>query len=129
MRAFYDRTGYVKLWLHPNETWFLDVNGHPLAYIEGDGVYDFKGRHVGWWDGMKIRDHEGRMLVVDREAAHLGTITPTYHPRPTEPTIEHYVPVRPTLHARPSRHTMPRWEWADVSDFLDGLAAAAPLYL
>ena len=129
MRAFYDRTGHVKLWLHPSGTCFLGVDGHPLAFVHGDGVYDFKGRHVAWWDGKEIRDHEGRLLVVDREAVELGAISPPYHPRPIPPTIDASVPTRPTLGLRPSRRARARWEWADVSALLLGLAAVQPLYL
>jgi hypothetical protein len=129
MRAFYDLTGHVKLWLHPSGTWLLDVHGHPLAFVHGDSVYDFKGHHVGWWDGATIQNHEGRLLVMDREAPHLGATSPPYHPRPIPPTVEASTPPRPTLGLRPSRPARARWEWGDVRAFLLGLAAVQPLYL
>ena len=124
MRAFVDSTGYVKLWLHPNGTWLLNVHGRPLALVDGDSVYDLRGRHVGWWTGAEVRDHDGRLVVADLNAVQLKGDMPPWHPRPLPPTVGTNMPVRPTLGLRPLRSPN-RLDWANPSVFINSLLVSA----
>lgn len=34
-------------------------NGSPSAYLDGDSIYGFNGKHLGWFSEGVIRDHDG----------------------------------------------------------------------
>jgi hypothetical protein len=128
MRALFDRTGRVQIWMHPKGKWLLDLMGHPLAFIIIDSVYDCNGAHVGWWECTKIRDHHGRMLLIDRKAMDLGPLNPPFRPRPRPPTIEGSMPTVPRLGAKPTSAFARKVEWADAGPFLDNLTAVQPMW-
>jgi hypothetical protein len=120
MRAFYDKTGKVVLWLL-NSGWFVDDDGRPVAVWEGDGIYNREGRHIAWWDASKMRDHHGRLLVVDFRVHDLGILTRPRHPRPAPPLVGSDMPVWPTQRLRPSVKPNPRLEWANADALLEGV--------
>lgn len=47
--------------------------GKPVAYVSGDNIYGFNGKHLGWWEKGIIRDHDGNAVGVTKEAASMYT--------------------------------------------------------
>lgn len=47
--------------------------GKPVAYISGENIYGFNGKHLGWWVKGIIRDHDGNAVGVTKEAANMYT--------------------------------------------------------
>ncbi len=37
-------------------------SGEPVAYLDGEDVYGFNGRHLGWFEEGIIWDHEGNRV-------------------------------------------------------------------
>jgi hypothetical protein len=126
MRALFDRTGHVRIWIHPKGRWLLDLQGNPLALIMIDSVYDCNGQHLGWWDCTKIRDHHGRMLLIDRKAMDLGRLNPPFRPRPRPPAIDDPMPTVPPLGVKPTTRLTHRLAWGDAEPFLNSLVATQP---
>ena len=48
-------------------------SGTPVAYISGDNVYGFNGKHLGWWVKGIIRDHEGNAVGATKDATSMRT--------------------------------------------------------
>lgn len=42
-------------------------SGTPVAYLDGDSVYGFNGKHLGWFRNGLIYDQEGEIVVATRE--------------------------------------------------------------
>jgi len=123
MRAFSDWTGHVKLWLQLNGAWLFDRHSQPCLFFQGDSIYDSRGRHVAWWTGTEVRDHDGRLLYADLDAVYLGGIRPPWHLKPIPPTIGSSIPICPTPGLRPFRRPKFRLEWAEADSFLARLVA------
>jgi len=49
MEALYGRTGQVHAWLDTDSGNILDLRGQHTAFVDGNSVYDWTGRHIGWW--------------------------------------------------------------------------------
>src|ERR1700722_380119 len=100
MRALYDYSGHVRIWLRNDTKWFVDSHGNALAFIDEGSIYNLKGRHVAWWRGDRIRDHHGNVVLVTHDVQLLETLKPTWHIRPLPP-IQRTMPTRPTIGLRP----------------------------
>jgi len=43
MRALYDHTGEVRIWLRDDEKWLLDLQGNAIAIVQDGNIYDLSG--------------------------------------------------------------------------------------
>jgi hypothetical protein len=50
-------------------------SGKPVAYLEEESVYGFNGKHLGWFKGGAIYDHDGNLVaaIADRFAHPVST--------------------------------------------------------
>jgi len=65
--TFYDRNGKPVAYTTEN----IDIyafNGTILAYIEGDSVYSFSGKHLGWYIDYSIIDHNGYYFLFTEKS-------------------------------------------------------------
>lgn len=60
-----------------------EFGGLPLAYLDGDSVYAFDGRHLGWWSHGWVRDHQGAWVFFTENAVG-GPPTPARQARPVK---------------------------------------------
>lgn len=44
---------------HADENTIYSFEGEPLAYLDGDNVYGFNGKHIGWYEEGILWDHSG----------------------------------------------------------------------
>ena len=79
------RSGEVYAWLDRGTGRIIGVRGAHLAFINGDGVYNWRGQHVGWWHDDHIRDQAGRVALFLRRAKGLGPVLPRIAPAPRKP--------------------------------------------
>jgi hypothetical protein len=110
LKALYDRFGKAVAFLGDNRR-ILDLRGGSLAWINGSGsVYDYSGRHMGWWQDGHMRDRNGAVSMFLPEATNLGVIPPivSIPPIPPIPSIE---PIRP-IPAIPPIKPINRMSWA-----------------
>lgn len=98
--TFYDMSGRPIAYSDDGRNVYA-FSGQPLAYLEGDSVFAFDGRHLGWWDRGWIRDHHGT-CVAFTEAAAGG---PPLPPRQALPAkgFKNAPPVRGFKHVKPVR--------------------------
>lgn len=101
MEALYDQRGSVYAWLHLNGH-ICGLEGENLAFVDGDSVYDWYGKHVGWWQDGYIRDDNGAIAMFTEEAKNLGFTMPMLQHRPPHP-IKPLSPHKPVESLKPSK--------------------------
>jgi hypothetical protein len=47
--------------------------GKPVAYLSGDNIYGFNGKHLGWWVKGIIYDHDGNAVGATKNATNMNT--------------------------------------------------------
>ena len=47
--------------------------GKPVAYIDGEDIYGFNGKHLGWWSKGIIRDQKGYAIGAKKGAISMST--------------------------------------------------------
>jgi hypothetical protein len=106
---FYDSSGlavaYCEDYAH-----LLLYSGEPVAYFEGDCVYSFSGRHLGWRHEGWIIDHNGDPFLFSEQAVG-DLIKPTTQKPPTrgprerlpEKQIRQFEPLRPPTSSKWSK--------------------------
>ena len=78
--TFYDRYGVPIAYTDDGINIYL-FSGKPVAYLEQNVIYGFKGRHLGWFDNGWIRDLKG-FCVFFNDNAFGGPIKPIKHIKP-----------------------------------------------
>jgi hypothetical protein len=78
--AFYDVQGHAVA--YSTDTFHVYAFcGLLLGYLDGDSVYSFRGRHLGWWEDGWVFDHHGARALFT-EAAVGGPPLPSKQARP-----------------------------------------------
>jgi hypothetical protein len=102
MEALHDRGGRVYCWFDEESGHFISLRGDNLAFIDGNSIYDWNGRHVGWWQDGHIRDRTGAVVLLTADAQNMGVTKPVRAVHPVKP-VRHVAPVKPIKDARPDR--------------------------
>jgi hypothetical protein len=102
MEALYDQDGAVYAWLHEETGNIYDTDGQNVAFVSGDGVFNYDGAHVGWWLNGHIRDRSGCVALFTASASNLGVMKPMRQLAPLQPLRE-LSPLRPLRSMRPLR--------------------------
>ena len=76
MDPLFDRSGQVYGWLDMSAGRIMDRRGRHVALIRDGKVHDYRGKHLGWWDGDHFRDRTGAVAVYERGASGLGFLAP-----------------------------------------------------
>ena len=93
MDAVYNRWGDAVAFVAGSR--IVSLQGASLAWVDGSGnVYNYGGRHLGWWRHGHLRGHDGGVVAWTRGASSLGVPTP--HPQ--------LAPPPPRLSMEPHRH-------------------------
>lgn len=94
MKPLYDHRGQVVAFLSNNGR-IISRAGESLAWIhQNRNVYDYQGRHLGWWERDHMRGPDGGVVIWLTEVQDLGVIPPVPAVPPIAPiaTVE---PLRP----------------------------------
>ena len=67
MIEFFDRAGAAAAFSPDDKSLFL-WSGQPAAFIEGNEVYAYSGRFIGWVGNGWIVDDEGQRLLFESDA-------------------------------------------------------------
>jgi hypothetical protein len=102
MTTLYEQHGKVYAWLDLESGRIYGLNGQNLAFIDDDSVYDWRGKHVGWWQEDHIRDRQGAVALFMRNAGSIGVVKPVCSVAPVRP-VKAVAPVRPVKSVRPVR--------------------------
>lgn len=79
--ALYDREGTAVVYSDDRVNIFL-FSGQPVAYLDADAVYSYRGEQLGWYEGGWLRDKDGRCVAFSVDAG-AGAVKPS---RVSEPT-------------------------------------------
>ena len=47
--------------------------GKPVVYLDGDSIYGFNGKHLGWFEDGIVRDHKGYAVGFIEGAVNIFT--------------------------------------------------------
>ncbi len=114
MEALYDRSGRVYAWLDENGR-IISLRGNHLAFIDDDSVYNWRGKHIGWWRYGHIRESSGAVAVFTADATNLGVVRPVRQVKPVKP-VKAIAPVRPVKSVKPVRPVR-KLAWAQSIPF------------
>jgi hypothetical protein len=90
----------------------IALNGRSLAWIKGSDVYDYNGRHVGFWESTYARGNDGGVMLWT-PGSNTGMILPIPEIPPFAP-IPSIEPIRPIPSLPPFRPT-PKLAWSNQS--------------
>lgn len=58
--SLYDDLGEAVAYIDTNEEMNIYLwHGDPVAYLDGESIFGFNGKHLGWLEDGIIRDHSG----------------------------------------------------------------------
>lgn len=66
--VFYDQHGRPVAYSEDSLHIYL-FTGEPVAYLDGNAVYGFNGKHFGWFENGWIRDLNGFCVFYTEDAA------------------------------------------------------------
>jgi hypothetical protein len=75
MEALYNERGATYAWLHGNGN-IHGLEGQALAFVDGDGVYDWEGRHIAWWENGHMRDWLGAVCLFTAASTRTLVVKP-----------------------------------------------------
>jgi hypothetical protein len=110
MEALYGKSGRVHAWLDTSDGNILDLNGQHLAFVDGNSVYDWNGRHIGWWISGCVRDRTNAAAYFTRNAGSIGVLKPLKALKPLKP-LKALAPLRPLKELRPLK-PLKRMAWS-----------------
>ncbi|WP_376788216.1 4-fold beta flower protein [Phenylobacterium montanum] len=115
MEPLYGRSGEVYAWLEVETGRIISLRGKHIAFLGGDSVYSWSGRHLAWWYGDHARDHGGKVVVFTRRARGLGPVLPILGAMPARPQVA-AVPPRPARGSKPGQPEASK-SWAQEMPF------------
>jgi hypothetical protein len=72
--------------------------GQPAAFLDDKNVYGFNGKHLGWFEGGVLWDHQGRSVGITRQALPVAAYaTPAKYAKYAQPAryAEQAAPAEP----------------------------------
>jgi hypothetical protein len=108
---FYDASGNPVAYSQDGKDIYL-FSGSPVAYIEGDAIYSFSGRHLGWFENGLIRDRWGN-CVFFTDGATGGPVRPVRRSKPVK-GAKHVKPVKGVKEVRPVK-AVNSLSWSSLS--------------
>ena len=67
--SLYDRKGNAVAYIAVDDELTIYLwKGKPVAYLDGEDVYGFNGKHLGWFSKGLIIDHDGNIPCVIKES-------------------------------------------------------------
>lgn len=79
--TFYDRNGKPMAYTEDDIHIYL-FSGKPVAYFDGNAVFGFNGKHMGWFEKGWIRDIWGACVFFTENASGSGPMKPMKQMRP-----------------------------------------------
>jgi hypothetical protein len=77
---FHDRNGNARIYSDDGIN-FYTWGGRPAAYLAGDNVYLYNGRHVGWFSNGCMYGHDGACMLF-QQGARGGPLKPLLNLKP-----------------------------------------------
>jgi hypothetical protein len=114
MEPLYNQKGATYAWLHANGNVY-SLQGAAVAFVEGEGVYNWEGCHIGWWANGHMRDAVGEVCLFTKDAKNTGVVKPVRDLHQQRP-LRLETPVRPLKWPRPAKPPN-LWSWSKNMPF------------
>lgn len=108
---FYDQSGTPVAYTQDG-THIFTFEGQSVAYLDGDSVYSFSGKHLGWFEAGWIRDNAGHCVFYTSDARG-GPIKPVRRIKPVK-SVKRIQPVKSVKSVRPVK-AVKSLAWSDLS--------------
>jgi hypothetical protein len=106
-KTFYDRSG-MPVAYSQDGTHIHAYSGHAVGHIHEDSIYDYSGKHLGWFIDGWVRDHAGRCVFFTDEATG-GPVIPLKNKQPAK-VVRQIPPAKGVRKAKPrERKELPFW--------------------
>ena len=79
---FYDKSGRPIAYMADGQHIYL-FSGKPVAFLSGNAVYSFSGRHLGWFEDGWVRDKAGKCVFFTSDA-NGGPVKPVKRVKPVK---------------------------------------------
>lgn len=89
----FNRYGEPRLRLLSNGR-LVSFSGHSIGFLDGENLYTYKGKHVGWFELGIMRDHSGAVVGFGQN--------PSDNPMPFLP-FKQWIPFRGYVEYEPYR--------------------------
>lgn len=99
-------SGTCSAYIEADDSTIYLWNGKPVAYLDGEDVYGFNGKHLGWFIKGVIYDHDG-----DTEGAVTARFE-TLQPACPVKSFKHFKPFKASKEFRPLKPIL-SLSWAD----------------
>jgi len=94
---FYDKSGEPIAYTDDGMNIYT-FPGKPVAYLDGNVVYSFCGKHLGWFENGWIRDTKGKCVFFTKGATD-GPLKPVKKEKPAK-HFKHEKPVKGVKHVK-----------------------------
>lgn len=93
-QTYHDNQGNPILYYKSSENVFFDYAGNSKFYLKKDNlgdvnIYNFNGKHLGWYINGTLRDHQGRIMASETNKL----MNVTYKMPPIKP-VERIIPIK-----------------------------------
>jgi hypothetical protein len=97
---------------------FVTFSGKNMGFLKGDSLYNYVGRHVGWYSNGLVRDHQGNVVGFGQNVTDsIRPFLPFKQFKPFASFVE-FESFRPFTQFEPFR-PFKRFYWSDID--LDNL--------
>jgi len=110
----FDKHGKAAFFLDQDKIHVYAWDGSPVAFVEKEAVFTFKGRHLGWYEDGWLRDLEGKCVGFDNPGTG-GPNPPRVKPHLAPPAEKKEPPEKPAIEKMPERPPR-RAAWSEKSD-------------
>lgn len=110
--TFYNKYGKPVAYTNDGVDIYL-FSGEPVAYVSGDSIYSFPGRHLGWFLNGWIRDHNGHAVFFS-DIAQGGPLKPLKQLKPLK-GLKQFKPLKGLRQLKPLK-PIPTFFWSELSD-------------
>jgi hypothetical protein len=103
--ALFNERGAAYAWLHADGN-IYGLDGRALAFVDGDGVYDWEGVQVAWWEDGHVRDWLGAVCLFTAAATRTLVVKPVqelHQQRPINLEAPRSRPLKRPKMARPPK--------------------------
>lgn len=112
MSTFYDSGGSAIAYISEDSDGIYLYSGAPVAYVDDEHLWSYRGRWLGWMQQGLIYDRRGRVAFFADDAQG-GPAKPARRARPAR-SARHARPARSAREARPARPARSA-SWSDLS--------------
>lgn len=110
--TFYDRYGRPIAYTEDNAHIYL-FDGSAVAYISGDSIYGYSGKHLGFFQNGWVRDHSGNCVFFTEISRGSGPVKPVKSVRPVK-SVKSVRPVKGVREVKPVK-SVRLLSWSDLS--------------